>query len=156
MSISQQLSKFIVESKVPQEVKSISKLYLLDWIGSCIAGTNSDPSKITSKIAQILGGHPKSTILSNGLKTSAPLAAFSNAAASHVVEMDDLDRTSISHPGAPIISTAFAVSEEINASFDELLESIAIGYEVCIRTGESLGTSHYEKWHTTGTAGTMR
>ena len=155
MSISQQLSKFIVESKVPQEVKSTSKLYLLDWIGSCIAGTNSDPSKITSKIAQILGGHPKSTILSNGSKTSAPLAAFSNAAASHVVEMDDLDRTSISHPGAPIISTAFAVSEEINASFDELLESIAIGYEVCIRTGESLGTSHYEKWHTTGTAGTM-
>ncbi|MFL2804030.1 MAG: MmgE/PrpD family protein [Dehalococcoidia bacterium] len=155
MSISEELSKFIVESNVPLETKNTSKLYVLDWIGSCIAGNDSEPSKITSKIAQLLGGHPKSTILSTGLKTSAPLAAFSNAASSHVVEMDDLDRTSISHPGAPIIATALAVAEEINASFDELIESIAIGYEVGIRTGESLGTSHYQNWHTTGTAGTM-
>tara|TARA_Y100000817_G_scaffold50306_1_gene36066 strand:- start:4393 stop:5769 length:1377 start_codon:yes stop_codon:yes gene_type:complete len=155
MSVSEELSKFIVDSSVPLEIKNTSRLYLLDWIGSCIAGADSDPSNIANKIVQSLGGHPKSTILSTGLKTSAPLAAFTNAATSHVVEMDDLDRTSISHPGAPIIATALAVAEEINANFDELIDSIAIGYEVCIRTGESLGTSHYENWHTTGTAGTM-
>ncbi|MDA1003817.1 MAG: MmgE/PrpD family protein, partial [Chloroflexi bacterium] len=33
--------------------------------------------------------------------------------------------------------------------------AIAIGYEVSIRVGEALGPSHYEHWHTTGTAGVL-
>jgi 2-methylcitrate dehydratase PrpD len=74
--------------------------------------------------------------------------------AADVVEMDDLDRTSITHPAAPVIAAALALGEQYEASGDEILDAIAIGYEVCIRVGEALGPAHYEYWHTTGTAGT--
>lgn len=154
-SISEELAQFITNVKVPEQVNTITKKYLLDWIGSTIAGSDSEPAKITRKIPEILGGLPQATIISNGVKTSLTLAAFANAASAHVVEMDDLDRGSVTHPGAPIISTALAIGEYIDCTLTELLEAISIGYEICIRTGEALGTNHYEKWHTTGTAGTL-
>jgi 2-methylcitrate dehydratase PrpD len=94
-------------------------------------------------------------VLASAEHTSAPLAALANAAAAHVLEMDDLDRESISHPAAPIIATALAVAERDGAGGEALLDAIAVGYEVGIRVGEALGPSHYEHWHTTGTAGTL-
>ena len=68
--------------------------------------------------------------------------------------MDDLDRTSITHPAAPVIACALSIAEQYELSGEELLDGIAIGYEVCVRVGEALGPTHYEYWHTTGTAGT--
>ena len=151
---SSKLAQFLTEITVPAEVRDVTRRYLLDWIGSTVAGGSSEPAMMARRTAAILGGHPVSTILADGSKTSAPLAAFCNAAAAHVVEMDDLDRTSITHPAAPVIATALALGEQYEASGDEVLDAIAIGYEVCIRVGEALGPTHYEYWHTTGTAGT--
>lgn len=151
---SAELSQFLTEITVPAEVRDITRRYLLDWIGSTIAGGSSEPATKARRTASILGGHPASTILADGSKTSAALAAFCNATAAHVVEMDDLDRTSITHPAAPVIAAALALGEQCEATGDEVLDAIAIGYEVCIRVGEALGPTHYEYWHTTGTAGT--
>jgi 2-methylcitrate dehydratase PrpD len=69
--------------------------------------------------------------------------------------MDDLDRGSISHPAAPVTAAALALGESEAAGGDNFLDAVAVGYEVCIRVGEALGTSHYDYWHTTGTAGTL-
>jgi 2-methylcitrate dehydratase PrpD len=143
---SSKLAQFLTEITVPTEVRDVTRRYLLDWIGSAVAGGSSEPATMARRTAAILGGHPVSTILADGSKTSAPLAAFCNAAAAHVVEMDDLDRTSITHPAAPVIATALALGEQYEASGDEVLDAIAIGYEVCIRVGEALGPAHYEYW----------
>jgi|TARA_B110000438_G_scaffold194656_1_gene186282 2-methylcitrate dehydratase PrpD len=148
------LAQFLTDITVPAQVRDVTRRYLLDWIGSAVAGGSSEPATMARSTAAILGGHPVSTILADGSKTSAPLAAFCNATAAHVVEMDDLDRTSITHPAAPVIAAALALGEQYEASGDEVLDAIAIGYEVCIRVGEALGPAHYEYWHTTGTAGT--
>jgi 2-methylcitrate dehydratase PrpD len=83
------------------------------------------------------------------------MAALVNAAASHVVEMDDLHKGSILHPAAPVIPAALAMAEREGASGQELLTAIAVGYEVAVRVGEAMGPSHYEFWHTTGTCGTF-
>jgi len=68
-------------------------------------------------------GHEQATVLATGERTSAPLAAFANAAASHVLEMDDLDPGSIYHPAAPTVSAALAVAEHIDADGDALLDA---------------------------------
>lgn len=150
-----QLARFIVESKVPTPVRQTARRYLLDWLGSAIAGGDMRPPSLIREVVDSLGGHTQATILASGKQTSAPLAAFANAAASHVLEMDDLDPGSIYHPAAPTISAALAVAEHLNADGYELLDAIAVGYEVGIRVGEALGPSHYQHWHTTGTAGTF-
>ncbi|MDA1240999.1 MAG: MmgE/PrpD family protein, partial [Chloroflexi bacterium] len=149
------LARFVAEARVPADVRRTTRRYLLDWLGSAVAGGEMNPPALMRDVVQALGGHPQATVLADGTRTSAPLAAMANAAASHVLEMDDLDRASISHPGAPVVAAALAVAERDGASGDDLLDAIAVGYEVMIRIGEALGPSHYEHWHTTGTAGTI-
>ena len=79
---------------------------LLDFLGSIYSGVNAKPSKILKEIALDLGGNPESTIIGTQEKTMSLFAALCNAGAGHVVEMDDLHRTSILHPGATIIPAA--------------------------------------------------
>lgn len=150
-----QLATFIVEAAVPPAVRTTARRYLLDWLGSTVAGGEMRPPSMVREVVTGLGGHAQATVLASGERTSAPLAALANAAASHVLEMDDLDPGSIYHPAAPTVSAALAVAEQLGANGNALLDAIAIGYEVGIRVGEALGPSHYEHWHTTGTAGTF-
>ncbi len=149
------LANFVASAGVPAAVRDVTRRYLLDWLGSAVAGGELRPPAIARAVVADLGGHPQATVLATGERTSAPLAAFANAAAAHVLEMDDLDRESISHPAAPIVAAALAVGEREGADGAALLDAIAVGYEVSIRVGEALGPRHYEHWHTTGTAGTL-
>lgn len=149
------LARWIATAHVPEATRRVTRRYLLDWLGSTLAGGELLPPTMVRDVVRELGGHAQATILATGERTSAPLAALANAAAAHVLEMDDLDRESISHPAAPIVAAAFAVAEREGASGDALLDAIAIGYEASIRTGEALGPTHYDYWHTTGTAGVI-
>jgi 2-methylcitrate dehydratase PrpD len=149
----QQLASFIVTAEVPPDVRRTARRYLLDWLGSTLAGGEMRPPSLLREVINELGGHSQATVIATGGRTSAPLAAFANAAASHVLEMDDLDPGSIYHPAAPTVAAALAVGEQLSVDGDTLLDAIAVGYEVGIRVGEALGPSHYEHWHTTGTAG---
>jgi len=149
------LAQFIAGARVPEEIRTTSRRYVLDWLGSALAGSAMEPPGIVRQVIEELGGTPRATVLGSNARTSAPLAAMANAAASHVLEMDDLDRGSISHPAAPVIATALALGEAEGVDGDVFLDAVAVGYEACIRTGEALGTSHYDYWHTTGTAGTI-
>jgi len=150
-----QLAAFIATAEVPEAVRDTARRYMLDWLGSTLAGGEMRSPSLMRQVVTALGGHPQATVLASGDHTSAPLAALANAAASHVLEMDDLDPGSIYHPAAPTVSAALAVAEQLDADGDALLDAIAIGYEVGIRVGEALGPNHYEHWHTTGTAGTF-
>lgn len=149
------LAQFIAGARVPEEVRETTRRYVLDWLGSALAGSEMQPPSIIRQVVEELGGQPQASVLGSGARTSAPLAALANAAASHVLEMDDLDRGSISHPAAPVVAAALALGESEASDGDTFLDAVAVGYETCIRTGEALGTSHYEHWHTTGTAGTI-
>jgi 2-methylcitrate dehydratase PrpD len=82
-------------------------------------------------------------------------AAMVNAAASHVVEQDDVHNGSVFHPAAVVFPPALAVAQAIGASGEDFITASVVGYEVGIRVGEFLGRSHYKIFHTTGTAGTI-
>jgi 2-methylcitrate dehydratase PrpD len=87
---------------------------------------------------------------------SSPLvAAAINAAASHVVEQDDVHNGSVFHPATVVFPPALAVAQATGASGLDLLTACVAGYEVGIRAGEFLGRSHYRVFHTTGTCGTL-
>jgi 2-methylcitrate dehydratase PrpD len=149
------LAQWVATARVPEATRRVTRRYLLDWLGSALGGGELLPPTMVRDVVRDLGGHPQATILATGERTSAPLAALANGAAAHVLEMDDLDRESISHPGAPIVAAALAVAEREGSSGDALLDAIAVGYEASIRVGEALGTTHYEYWHTTSTAGVI-
>lgn len=84
----------------------------------------------------------------------APFALI-NGTAAHTVEVDDIYREAIYHPGAPTIAAAWAVGQETRASGMEALQAVVAGYEISTRIGATMGQAHYKYWHNTGTVGTV-
>lgn len=143
-------------SDIPDLVIRKTEDLLVDWFGSAVAGKNAKAVEIIAQFAQIMGpSSGQSEILLNRKLTSPYFAAMCNAAASHVVEQDDLHNSSVFHPATVIFSPALAVAQSLGVSGREFLVAIIAGYEVGIRIGEFMGRSHYKIFHTTGTVGSL-
>ena len=156
---SQVLANFAAQLKwsdIPDLVIRKTEDLLVDWFGSAVAGKNAKAVEIIAQFAQIMGpSSGQSEILLNRKLTSPYFAAMCNAAASHVVEQDDLHNSSVFHPATVIFSPALAVAQSLGVSGREFLVAIIAGYEVGIRIGEFMGRSHYKIFHTTGTVGSL-
>lgn len=76
-----------------------------------------------------------------------------STALGNILEMDDLARTAIVHPGPVIIPAALYTALQNGSSYTQLLEAIVRGYEAGIRLGNSLDAFHYQRWHPTSTTG---
>jgi 2-methylcitrate dehydratase PrpD len=129
----------------------------LDWTGSCLAGSVSRQAGVFQEFARDMGPDDGPSRIFGVDKGSSPLfAALCNAAASHVVEQDDLHNSSVFHPATVVFPPLLAVAQSLPVcSGREFLAAAAAGYESGIRVGEFLGRSHYRVFHTTGTAGTI-
>lgn len=155
-----ELAKFAAEltyDKIPPSVIEHIKLCVLDTIGCGIFGSTLPWSKIIANFVQDLGGIQESTVWAHNFKVPAPNAALSNGTAVHSFELDDLHKTAIVHPGGIAIPSALAMAEHIGGcDGKEFLAAVVAGYEVAIRVGMSVGTSHLQKgFHPTGTNGTF-
>jgi 2-methylcitrate dehydratase PrpD len=125
---------------------------LVDWLGSALAGCGTDPGV---RILAYCDGEPEgaASVVGRDRGRSLETAAFVNGALSHIVEMDDVDRGSVLHPGAVVIPAALAAAEARSKTGRELLSAIVAGYEVAIRIGEAVGKTHYFYFHNTSTCG---
>lgn len=139
---------------LPDEVVSFAKLCILDYFGSALAGVNKPPIQMISETMKEMGGNPQATLVTGG-KTSVLNAALVNGASSHIVELDDIHKSSIIHAATVVIPAALAVAEWKKLSGKELILAVVLGYEVCYRIGEAVSPSHYYYWHNTATCGTF-
>jgi len=141
---------------IPQAViDRITDLYV-DWAGSALSGKPHRAIKIIEDFADTMGPDTGSCeILTSRKKTSPFFAAMVNAAASHISEQDDVHNGSVFHPATIVFPAALAIAQDKHLSGQSFLTACVVGYEVGIRVGEFLGRSHYEIFHTTGTAGTF-
>lgn len=79
--------------------------------------------------------------------------AFAWGALGNVLEMDDVDKRAILHPGPTVVPAALALGEASGASGGAVLDALVRGYEAVIRLGRAAGPGHYKFWHSTGTCG---
>lgn len=157
MSLSEALAQFVAKTTyedLPEDVVAFTKLCILDWFGSAIAGKESPPVQMISQMIKEMGGNPQATMITGG-KSSAAQIAFVNGAASHVVELDDIHKGSIIHAATVVIPAALAVTEWKGKSGKDFITAVAVGYDVCYRIGEAVSPSHYYYWHNTATCGTF-
>lgn len=129
-----------------------ARLLVLDWLGSALAGLGTDTGHIFLEYARL---QPPGRVTLLGLTEgrSVEVAALCNGALSHIVEMDDVERESVTHPGAVVIPAALAVAERVGVSGLEFLAAVVVGYEVMVRIGEAVGAEHYVHFHNTSTCG---
>ncbi len=154
-----ELARFAAELKfedIPEPVVRRAEDLLVDWFGSAVAGHGARAVESMAKFAVGMGpGDGPSEIIVNRRGSSPYMAAMANAAASHVVEQDDVHNSSVFHPATVVFPPALAMAQQLGATGKALIAASVAGYEVGIRVGEFLGRSHYKVFHTTGTAGTI-
>jgi len=141
---------------IPDPVLARCEDLFLDGLASMLAGSSARAVQAIARYAKTMGpgDGPSENLVTRRMST--PLfAAMVNAAASHVVEQDDVHNGSVFHPAAVVFPPALAVAQALGASGRDLLTAAVAGYEVGIRVGEFLGRSHYRVFHTTGTAGAL-
>ena len=143
-------------SKLPAEVIHHAKRAVIDWYAALLPGSRrarrrscSSRRSPKNSTAAARGSRP-------GRRATLRAAALINGAASHTVEVDDIFRDAVYHPGAPMISAALAQRRRSGASGEQFLRGVIVGYEISTRIGEAVMPSHYKYWHTTGTVGCVR
>src|SRR5882672_3194556 len=158
-SPTQVLSEFLASIRyedLPDPVVARTEDLFLDWFASALAGKGSRPVQVLEQFAAQMGpSDGPCEILTARARTSSFFAALVNGGASHVVEQDDLHNSSVLHPGTVVFPAVLAVAQETGASGKELIAASVAGYEAGVRVGEFLGRSHYQVFHTTGTAGKL-
>ncbi len=154
-----ELAAFAAELRpdaIPSGVMARALDLFVDWAGSALAGRQHHVVQAIHSLAEAMG--PAEGVAENAVsgRSSSPyFAAMVNAAASHVVEQDDVHNGSVFHPATVVFPAALATAQALSATGQEFLAASVAGYEVGIRVGEFLGRSHYKVFHTTGTAGTL-
>ena len=156
-SISHILASFLANTRfedLPSQTVAATRIAVLDWFGSALAGSLEEPARIARRVSAGFGASDEASLFPAG-RSSAPVAALANGVASHILELDDIHRGSTVHGAAPIVPAALAVAEREHASGEGFLLAVALGYEAALRAGEAVNPSHYRYWHPTGTAATF-
>src|SRR5437773_8020320 len=92
-------------------------------------------------------------MLALGRRATIRAPALITGSAAHTVEVDDIFRDGIYHPGAPTIAAALALAQARGASGEAFLRAVIVGYEISTRIAVAMGRAHYKYWHNTGTIG---
>lgn len=120
-------------------------LHLLDWLGCALAGATTETGQAFARAGAALE-HP----LSPSGRTVADYA-FALGSFGSLLEMDDVHRTAILHPGPVIWPAVIACTTAGSAG--RAAEAALRGYDVMIRLGKSVGRVHYAHFHNTSTCG---
>jgi 2-methylcitrate dehydratase PrpD len=129
LSLTEQLAKHLMR-KVDDTTRDRARLHLLDWLG-CVAGALRSNGANGPK--QAVHRYTYCSLLGN------------------LLEMDDVHRSALLHPGPVIWPTAFALGA--GSDFNISLDSAVRGYEAMITVGATLDAHHYCYFHPTSTAG---
>lgn len=149
MTAIERYAEFAASPAPPREAVDAAKMVVLDWLGAAIVGADEMPA---SGLRSALPCDGAARLIPDG--TADPrTAALINAAASHTVEVDDIFREGLYHPGVVTIPAALALSDAEDASGARFLNAVIAGYEVSNRIAGAVNPAHYRFWHTTATVG---
>ncbi len=138
---------------IPSSAVERIKKDLMDWAGCAARGGAEPAARPIRRITEMIGG-PADASVAGGSRTDVRSAAFMNGYFSHIMEMDDVDRTSISHPASCVFPAVMALAEKLgDRTGRDILTACVAGFEVMLRIGAAMTPAHYKVFHTTATTG---
>ncbi len=142
MTVTHRLASFAVETAADDltaHVGAESYRLVLDTIGCAIGAADLGPAVTLIEEVASWGGVPEAAIWGTAHRTSAVQAAYANAYLANLLDADETLLNQV-HIGNGIVAGALAVAEHTGASGRDLLDAVAIGYEVAARIGMSYRT----------------
>lgn len=140
MSLTRDLVRLIELKPVADDDLAAAALLVLDTLANALAARHTPQGQI---LRDWYARRPSDT----GRR------AFLFGALAHILEMDDLHRESVTHPGCAVVPAAWAVAAEQGSGGRDFLKAVLAGYEAVCRIGNAVGRAHYQVWHNTGTCG---
>ncbi len=137
-----------------REVLHSATCCVVDFFAVILAALREPLSIEVKRCINRLGGIPEATLLSDGTRTSAPLAALVNGTQAHAQDYDDTLWTYIGHSTSVIFPAALAVAETVACSGRELLTAFALGVETAHRIGFPITSGLIKSgWHPSPSVG---
>lgn len=138
-SLTQGLWSLATRPATPSDLARAA-LHVLDWLGCALAGAAGATGQ---RIAAVLapGGNPFALTGTEG--------AMAMGALGSLLEMDDVHRQALLHPGPVVIPAVLAAAGDDDA----VLPAVLAGYERMIRLGAAVGPGDYAMFHNTATCG---
>lgn len=140
MSLTRQLTRLIRAKPVSEDDLRRASMFVLDTLACALGALKTKPARMLEAVAP-----PRNSDIAR--------RAFHLGGLVHILEMDDLHRDSVTHPGSVIIPAAWAVADAQDLGGRAFLHAVLAGYEACCRVGMSVGKAHYRIWHNTSTCG---
>lgn len=137
MEISTQLARFVTETKypeIPEEVLEFTKELTMKTIAGMVVGSSLPPSRKMARIIKNRNVNGDIGVVGCGFQTSLWESIFLNAFFAHASELeDDAFGGSVSWD-ITVIPLLFPLAQQQRLSGKALLEALAIGLEVHVRT----------------------
>lgn len=144
-SLTARLAALIAAKTVGPEDYRAAALFTLDALANALAGRKTTAGGILLDWA-----------------SAEPLTAGREAmllgGLTHILEVDDLHRASVVHPGCVVVPAAYALARRRAQKNHPVrghafLAAVLRGFEACCRVGMAVGPAHYRIWHNTATCG---
>ena len=164
-TLAERLGRFAVQQtydRLPDEVRHSVRQRTLDTLGITVAASALDTSRAVRSYATDQGGRPEAHAVGVAEPLPAELAALVNGTLAHSLDYDDTHLPSVLHPSASIVPASLAVAEATGRDGRELIASIAVGLEICVRLGmagydrEARNNTYFDRGqHATSICGTI-
>lgn len=140
MTLTSELITLIRNKPVERADLEAAALFVLDTFACALGAQGTEPARMLRAVAPPEHG-------------DVARRAFFVGGLAHILEMDDLHRDSVTHPGSIVVPAAWAVADDRGLGGQAFLRAVLAGYEACCRVGMSVGKEHYRVWHNTSTCG---
>ena len=155
--LADKVSEFVTGNdfdKLPPEVVAAAKAAFLDCAGVALAGSAEESARICVALARQESRAAEATVIGQGFRTSATLAALCNGTSAHALDFDH--SYLMGQPTAGLIPAVLTMGEASDASGRDVLAAYAAGFEVVSRLARSMPQlSTHGHWHATSSFGTV-
>lgn len=140
MSLARSLVRLVRAKPATEADLAAASHFVLDTLACALGALKTEPARMLNAVAPPAAG-------------DTARRAFYFGGLAHILEMDDLHRDSVTHPGSVVIPAAWALAEARGAGGRTFLHAVLAGYEACCRVGNAVGKTHYRIFHNTATCG---
>jgi 2-methylcitrate dehydratase PrpD len=152
-TVTERLAGLLARPVEPDDRRRAAR-HLLDWYANAAIGRVSEPGMLLAAETRVSGGDGPVRMFA-GRSLDPASAAFLGGGLGSILEMDDVHRGALLHPGPAVIPAVLAAagSLSVHPGGEAILSAVVRGYEAMIRLGRSVGPGHYARFHNTGTCG---
>jgi 2-methylcitrate dehydratase PrpD len=155
VNATERIARFIANTRyedIPRPVLDATRTIILDGVANVLAGSTQPVLEHIRRYVDRLGGRPDCTVVGAKFRTNAPLAAFANGAAMHVLDYEPQGIPS-THGTSTLLPGILALAEANGASGRAVVTAFAVGWEVQQRIAMAARKAESRPFHPPGIYG---